>query len=466
MPPKRFTAGLVNEGQTCHLNAVLQCLFALKPFVDFLYKKPFEKIDPERKFSKLIDLAVIELFSRLEKGDVIETNEIIKLLLIDPANQEDIEEQLIKLLGILENTITSNERVAADFKHLYTMKLKKFRYNKKTKVEVSADDTFSHLILPISDINDLESCVRNYFLPVQRTVSEETIKHELPTTFPPVLTISLTRWKAEDPSKPYLQTKDNQNVKIPVELDLGSLISESVSAQRNRGSRAEYTLTAVVIHSGTFRGGHYYCYCFNFEDNNWWKCNDSEITNVSQDSVLNDAEGIQAVGRNAYMLFYVKNDQLSIQSSGVRCPVDLECYLRVFGALNNNFKEESLASSTVAIEDKVWASFSSLADENRFINNNWLISWFLQYLNFLEIAPGGEKRKLAAESTFQLFVFFLFNHFVLLEYLQTISVVIADIQTKDGERILRHIYWIFLLSCSVRKTCFRVPVSPRFRSCY
>ena len=59
-----------------------------------------------------------------------------------------------------------------------------------------------------------------------------------------------------------------------------------------------YDLYGVVIHKGMSTNcGHYYAYCKSASNKNWYECNDSHVSPMSDNSVLN---------KEAYLLFYQK----------------------------------------------------------------------------------------------------------------------------------------------------------------
>jgi ubiquitin carboxyl-terminal hydrolase 47 len=49
-----------------------------------------------------------------------------------------------------------------------------------------------------------------------------------------------------------------------------------------------YELSAVLIHSGSAMGGHYYSYLKSFEDGHWYNFNDSSVTRIGVDDVKNE----------------------------------------------------------------------------------------------------------------------------------------------------------------------------------
>ena len=63
-----------------------------------------------------------------------------------------------------------------------------------------------------------------------------------------------------------------------------------------------YKLYAIINHSGTINGGHYYSYIKNLKDDNktfedqWVCCNDAQVVNISEEEAM--------TSKNAYILFY------------------------------------------------------------------------------------------------------------------------------------------------------------------
>lgn len=78
--PTKFV-GLINQGRTCHLNAVLQMLYSIPKFRNAVYDMPSEhSVAKELK----------QLFKELESSDhPVGTNGLTKCLGIDPFKTED-----------------------------------------------------------------------------------------------------------------------------------------------------------------------------------------------------------------------------------------------------------------------------------------------------------------------------------------------------------------------------------------
>ena len=64
-----------------------------------------------------------------------------------------------------------------------------------------------------------------------------------------------------------------------------------------------YELYAVLIHSGSALGGHYYAYIKSFEDGLWYKFNDSEVSKIDPDDIKS-VFGDKSSSATAYMLKY------------------------------------------------------------------------------------------------------------------------------------------------------------------
>lgn len=62
------------------------------------------------------------------------------------------------------------------------------------------------------------------------------------------------------------------------------------------------------MHSGGAYGGHYYAFIKSFEDNYWYKFNDSSVTYMELEDVVKKSIGGGNDSSNGYMLFYKKYD--------------------------------------------------------------------------------------------------------------------------------------------------------------
>jgi len=86
-------------------------------------------------------------------------------------------------------------------------------------------------------------------------------------------------------------------IEFPLEgLDLGNYLP-------NKNEKYIYDLFAVANHIGGLQGGHYFAYCKNFIDGEWYEFNDSNVSKISEKNVVTD---------NAYVLFYKRKREEKI----------------------------------------------------------------------------------------------------------------------------------------------------------
>ena len=91
----------------------------------------------------------------------------------------------------------------------------------------------------------------------------------------------------EDRSKP---RKIENLVEFPIEgLDLTKYLP------KNNKEKYIYDLFAVANHVGGLHGGHYFAYCKNTKEGEWYEFNDTSVSKIEVKKVCSD---------NAYVLFY------------------------------------------------------------------------------------------------------------------------------------------------------------------
>nr|XP_016932061.2 ubiquitin carboxyl-terminal hydrolase 47 [Drosophila suzukii]XP_016932062.2 ubiquitin carboxyl-terminal hydrolase 47 [Drosophila suzukii]XP_016932063.2 ubiquitin carboxyl-terminal hydrolase 47 [Drosophila suzukii] len=104
-------------------------------------------------------------------------------------------------------------------------------------------------------------------------------------------------------------------------IDMSS--STSKSAKQGAGPYL-YELFAIMIHSGSASGGHYYAYIKDFDNNEWFCFNDQNVSSITQEDIQRSFGGpngsyyssAYTSSTNAYMLMYrqvdaKRNEQLA-----------------------------------------------------------------------------------------------------------------------------------------------------------
>ena len=108
---------------------------------------------------------------------------------------------------------------------------------------------------------------------------------------PPVLVIGFKRF-GEDRAR-----KDIRMIRYPIKnFDIGPYMSKP---QQRPEKCTTYRLQCVINHIGSASGGHYFSYCIDEDTNKWHEFNDQNVNEIDANCIIN---------RNAYLLFYVRED--------------------------------------------------------------------------------------------------------------------------------------------------------------
>lgn len=109
---------------------------------------------------------------------------------------------------------------------------------------------------------------------------------------PPVLTIQLKRFDA-------MRAKVSKKIDYPSTLDIAPYCSEGLAEYGGLEAQTVYDLCAVVVHEGgSLSYGHYYAFV-KLRNQLWACCNDEQVRIVPEDVALR---------QQAYMLFYTKRE--------------------------------------------------------------------------------------------------------------------------------------------------------------
>lgn len=308
-------AGLANLGNSCFLNAVLQCFIHTVPLIEGLksndhatpcdgYLMGFCVICALRK---LIDAS---LFS---KTGVVSPWKFVNNLnyfssTFHRFQQEDAHEFLQCFLDKLERCCDDSR--PKDYPTMETENIVKQAFGGRLVSKLRCcncghcSDTYETLIdlsLEIEDVDSLDTALES-FTKVEKIEDSEikftcekckeqvSIEKQLVLDkAPSVAALHLKRFKTDGS----LVEKIDKYVSFPLELDLHNY------ADNNQVDNEEmkYDLYAVIVHIGfSYCSGHYYTF-IRSAPNEWYKFDDSKVVRVREDVVLS---------QEAYVLFYAK----------------------------------------------------------------------------------------------------------------------------------------------------------------
>ncbi|KAK8490675.1 hypothetical protein V6N13_046926 [Hibiscus sabdariffa] len=315
--PTGVGAGLKNLGNTCFMNAVLQCFTHTVPFVLGLQSLNRHEKPCDRDINSFCLLCAlhdhIELSVHSSGGVVSPSKFFDNLNYISSSfqryQQEDAHEFFQCLLNRLE-VCCSDLKLKDDCLSSPDVCLVKKVFGGRLVSRLCccncghiscSYEPFNDLSLEIEDVDTLPIALES-FTKVEKLddlvakfkcenckqkVSVE--KQLLLDQAPSVATFHLKRFKTKGT---YVE-KIDKHVVFPLELDL----QPYTSVNQMSNEELKYQLYAVVKHSG-FRptSGHYVCYIRSSPDT-WHNFNDSTVTSVEAEKVLSE---------EAYILFYAR----------------------------------------------------------------------------------------------------------------------------------------------------------------
>ncbi|XP_075919848.1 uncharacterized protein LOC142922793 isoform X3 [Petromyzon marinus] len=313
-------AGLRNLGNTCFLNATLQCLAYTPPLVNYLLLQEHCSTCQQSDFCLMcvMERHIVSTFNnskRVLTPKVITKNitRIAKHLRI--GRQEDAHEFLRYVVDAMQASCLHGHSELDRYTEATTLIYQIFGGYLRSRVECmqccnhsDTYDTCLDIALHINNSSDLVEAFEEFFN--KETLDEYTCRmccckgeatktmalHRLPN----VLTVSIKRYNLYG-------VKINRNITYPEHLDMQPFTSTS------QGEPAIYSLYSVLVHKGADSNrGHYYCYN-KISDGQWCCMNDSIVRHVDTKAVMNE---------QAYMLFYIRSPELNAPPADSYCQLE------------------------------------------------------------------------------------------------------------------------------------------------
>eukprot|EP00475_Leptophrys_vorax_P044966 TRINITY_DN9199_c0_g1_i4.p1 TRINITY_DN9199_c0_g1~~TRINITY_DN9199_c0_g1_i4.p1 ORF type:complete len:585 (+),score=114.01 TRINITY_DN9199_c0_g1_i4:235-1755(+) len=316
--------GLINKGQSCYLNSILQCITYTPPLQVFFKKYSHiaecpHGLSEEKGISFCMFCEIENHYRTIAEADkpFIPVNILSRLSEIDRdfllGQHEDAHEFFRAVVRGWQSSCLGFGKKYANYnlnpRSLETSFVSQL-YGGYLQSELScpscgkSSSSFEHfedLSLEISDVTDSLSDALETFTNPEVLDSankymcpecKEQVRAEKRLTIhyaPNVLVIHLKRFRVG------FQGKINKKVTFPVDLGLGPFMSSSTA----QTDKALYKLYGIVVHLDMFNissFGHYVAYLRDCRSA-WYKLDDNRVEPVSVNTVLK---------QNAYLLFYVR----------------------------------------------------------------------------------------------------------------------------------------------------------------
>ncbi|XP_013142976.1 PREDICTED: ubiquitin carboxyl-terminal hydrolase 7 [Papilio polytes] len=311
--------GLKNQGATCYMNSLLQTLYFTNQLRKAVYKMPTESDDSTRS----VALALQRVFYELQFSDKpVGTKKLTKSFgweTLDSFMQHDVQEFLRVLLDKLESKMKGT-CVEGTVPRLFEGKMTSYIKCKNVNVSSTRVETFYDIQLNIKGKKNIDESFNDY-------ISTETLDGEnkydagehglqeaekgvIFASFPPVLHLHLMRFQY-DPIT-------DSSVKFNDRFEFYEHINLDAYLQEKPETPADYTLHAVLVHSGDNHGGHYVVFINPKGDGKWCKFDDDVVSRCTKQEAIeynyggHDEDMTLTVRHctNAYMLVYIRDSQL------------------------------------------------------------------------------------------------------------------------------------------------------------
>ncbi|XP_065016564.1 ubiquitin carboxyl-terminal hydrolase 16-like [Musa acuminata AAA Group] len=303
--------GLINCGNSCYANVVLQCLTFTRPLTAYLLEGLHSRICPKKEwcftceFESLVmlvkngrsPLSPIGILSHLHNigsnfghGQEEDAHEFLRYA-IDCMQSACLKEARKKPDGLLADETTLIQQIFGGYLRskirCSRCKGKSERCERMMDVTVEIDGNIATLDEALLRFTSIEILDGENKYECDRCKSYERAKKRLTILEAPnVLTIVLKRFQSGKFGKL------NKDVRFPEYLNLAPYMSGDDKSP-------VYRLYAVIVHIDVMNAsfsGHYVCYVKDTQGK-WYETNDSEVKPMELDKVLS---------KGAYMLLYAR----------------------------------------------------------------------------------------------------------------------------------------------------------------
>lgn len=285
--------GLSNLGNTCYINSVLQCLFAIENFKYAIIGCSEPQLENNDVFQSLKNI-----FVKMECGprNYVDPEPLISALRLDSSVQQDGQEFMKLFLTLLEKSFEGipemEQKISKMFRGRAGYQTRCLTCQNLSQSSYRFDD-FTELDIPIKGYKTLQESLgallapeildgdNQYFCEHCNSKRDATRQLVVKET-PPFLCLSLQRFVFD--LKKMDRVKANDKFSFPLELE-----SATITHNHQESCKIMYDLEGILLHKGnSARQGHYVAHVAvdvkGKNRNVWYRFDDTDVSKLENGS--------------------------------------------------------------------------------------------------------------------------------------------------------------------------------------
>lgn len=392
---KQQYIGLINKGNTCYLNSIIQMFYMLPLFA--------KEIKQTSSTTSTLLHALKRLFIEMDNHDnnalkCVSPEEFIRSLEQQSGKSmrrpHDIQEFFMIMGDVLGKETSINTNIYA---LLFEGKLSTAITCKHVTYSSTKEESFNDIQLVVKECKSIKDSFDNFTSnevlhgnnQYQTDIygKQDAIKRTVFSHLPKVLLIQLKRFE--------YNIKHNQMDKVyssftfEQQLNMLNYIDSSIYK-----GNTNYICRGVIVHSGSSENGHYYTFIKD-KNEEWFKFNDSIVEYAYEYEVYDNNYGgevcyhayslmkggiartVKGQNTSAYVLMYVRED----------CLNEIYCKCNMYSSNSDSSSNSSSNDNTVVKIEKQIAMYNAVSDDDNelkvFLISDDILKWYQHGLGVL-----------------------------------------------------------------------------------